>query len=524
LLELYQQIWRTEVESEITADDTIEQSELLLSGLVARGEGKLSVYNRIYQEIFNHNWVETQLKNLRPYSEAFRAWVDSGYSDESRLLRGKTLEDAEEWGKDKNLSYQEKQFLAASKEKEIQEEIATQEKEAQLERERKDREASEERNLLLTEANIKAQRQIRKGSTVVFLALFVAGILGVFAVRQVNQLASIENEIKTVQKLSQLAGDLRNKNLTSESDQALRQAGLSFRVNDHSLKQALLLASMAQAYQQLKKPDEAQKNITESLNNLPDKGNNITSEQELQIQVLAKKTEGNLLDEKLEANAIEAYQEAYQIIKNHPNETNPFKKDQIITAKNIESVHRGLLKLLTNQKQEKFRKEVFESLKEHFFSELEYLLKGKQWQEADERTWEMMLFIANREKERYLDYPQIESFSCPVLKKIDDYWLQNSNKNFGLSVQKKIWVDTGNRLGIKVEDWNDNDTKNYLRFASAVGWYNDSKESERGYVRYEELIERIKNNPYKFRGGLPIPDSYNRPAGVFFSRTAICKL
>ncbi len=142
-MELYQQIWCTEVESEITADDTIEQSELLLSGLVARGEGKLRVYNTIYKEVFNHNWVETQLKNLRPYSEAFRAWVDSGYSDESRLLRGKTLEDAEEWGKDKNLSYQEKQFLAASREKEIQEEIATREKEAQLEREKKDREASE---------------------------------------------------------------------------------------------------------------------------------------------------------------------------------------------------------------------------------------------------------------------------------------------------------------------------------------------------------------------------------------------
>ncbi|MBW4670858.1 MAG: AAA-like domain-containing protein [Cyanomargarita calcarea GSE-NOS-MK-12-04C] len=510
LLDLYQQIHSN---GDVLNNDSAEQSELLLSGLVGKQQDKLRVYNPIYQEVFNQNWVEAELKKLRPYSETFKAWVASGCIDESRLLRGNALKGAEEWGKDKNLTYQDKQFLAASREKEIQEEIVAREKEAQFERERKDREAAEQRNLLLTEANIKAKRQIRKGSTIVFLALFVAGILGVFAVRQVNQLASIENEIKTVQKLSQLAGDLRNKNLTSESDQALRQAGLSFRVNDHNLKQSLLLASISQAYQQLKKPDEAQKNITESLNNLPDKGNNITSEQELQIKVLAKKTEGNLFDEKDKTKAIEAYEEAYKIIKTHPNQTNPFKKDQIITAKNIESVHRGLLKLLINKNQENFRQEVLESLKQHFFAELEYFLKGKQWQQADERTWEMMLFIANREKEGYLDYTQIENFSCPVLKQIDNYWVQNSKGNFGFSVQKKIWVDTGNRLGIKVEDWNDNDINNYLRFASAVGWYNEQPSSSGEYVRYEELIDRIKKDPYrsKIRGGIP---AYSRVGGI----------
>ena len=80
------QIRRSEVESEITADNTIEQSELLLSGLVARREGKLRVYNRIYQEVFNQNWLENELKNLRPYSESFKFWVASGGKDESRLL------------------------------------------------------------------------------------------------------------------------------------------------------------------------------------------------------------------------------------------------------------------------------------------------------------------------------------------------------------------------------------------------------------------------------------------------------
>ncbi|OKH44136.1 hypothetical protein NIES2101_28895 [Calothrix sp. HK-06] len=147
LLELYQQIRGS---AEVLNNDSIEQSELLLSGLVSKQQDKLKVSNQIYQEVFNQNWVEGELKKLRPYSETFKAWVASGFADESRLLRGNALFDAEEWAKDKNLSYQDKQFLAASREKEIQEEIAAREKEAQLERERKDREATEERNLLLT--------------------------------------------------------------------------------------------------------------------------------------------------------------------------------------------------------------------------------------------------------------------------------------------------------------------------------------------------------------------------------------
>ncbi|MGI2906737.1 AAA-like domain-containing protein [Tolypothrix sp. VBCCA 56010] len=677
LLDLYQQIHS---HGDVVNNDSAEQSELLLSGLVDKQQEKLILFNRIYQEVFNQNWVEAELKKLRPYSEAFRAWVASGCVDESRLLRGNALKDAEEWGKNKNLSYQDKQFLAASREKEIQEEIAAREIEAQLERERKDREATEERNLLLTEANKKAKRQIRNGSAVLLLALLVAAILGVFAAtegnkalkaqerfqeantkaieankkveyanrkaeeegkkviafkQQTQQLQTIANaakqqaqqatekakeekrkaeqaqinandanqkataaikqaqnaernadaanqkaivakkqagveqqkaeesqkiaddanrkaqvakkqaqveqrkaeesqkiaddanrqaqaakkqadsletqlalgkkDVENVQKLSQLAGELRNNNLISESDEALKQAGLSFRVNDHNLKQALLLASMSQAYQQLKKPDDARINITESLNYLQDKGNNINSEQKLQIQVLVKNTEVNLLYKEDKTKAIEAYQQAYNIIKLYPNETNPFKNNQIINAQNIESVHRGLLNLLTNKNQDNFRQEVRKSLKQHFFAELESFLKGKQWQEAEEKTWNMMLFIANREEEFYLDYPQIENFSCPALKQIDDYWVQNSKGNFGFSVQKKIWVSTGNRLGIKLEDWNDNDEKNYLRFASAVGWLEGVERQPIWYLGDLEW-ERIKKDPTspRVRGGIPV--------------------
>jgi len=59
LLGLYQQIL---LRSEITADDTPEQMELRLSGLVVKQQGSLKVYNRIYASVFNRNWVDKALK------------------------------------------------------------------------------------------------------------------------------------------------------------------------------------------------------------------------------------------------------------------------------------------------------------------------------------------------------------------------------------------------------------------------------------------------------------------------------
>ncbi|AFZ22218.1 WD40 domain-containing protein [Allocoleopsis franciscana] len=58
LLQLYHQILQS---GELKANDLPEQMELRLSGLVVKQQGKLRVYNRIYQSIFNRNWVENAL-------------------------------------------------------------------------------------------------------------------------------------------------------------------------------------------------------------------------------------------------------------------------------------------------------------------------------------------------------------------------------------------------------------------------------------------------------------------------------
>lgn len=110
LLGLYQQILQ---KGEINADDSDEQQELVLSGLVVKQDGKLKVYNRIYELIFNFEWVENQLQNKRPYQQEITEWLANDQHP-SKLLRGKKLNEALLWSKGKTLSREDNVFITAS--------------------------------------------------------------------------------------------------------------------------------------------------------------------------------------------------------------------------------------------------------------------------------------------------------------------------------------------------------------------------------------------------------------------------
>ncbi|MDB9512423.1 AAA-like domain-containing protein [Kamptonema animale CS-326] len=98
----------------VVADDSPEQIELRLSGLVVKHQNKLKVYNPIYESVFNSNWVEKELENLAPYREAFVGWLASDCVDDSRLLRGQELQKALVWTADKKLSGEHYKFLISS--------------------------------------------------------------------------------------------------------------------------------------------------------------------------------------------------------------------------------------------------------------------------------------------------------------------------------------------------------------------------------------------------------------------------
>jgi hypothetical protein len=535
LLELYQQIRQKEEQAEVTADDTLEQSELQLSGLVVRQQNKLKVYNPIYREIFDQSWIETQLRNLRPYSENFRFWVASDGKDESRLLRGKALQDAILWASDKSLNYQDREFLAASQTKEKEEAIALLEKEAQLEREKKDREAVEKRNLVLSEANQKAQRRIQIGSVVLVLTLLGAGISINLAGKDIEKTRDVS---KQMSDLSSLAKDLNTSGKSTEASQVWKQIGLAYEIKDYELKQAMLSAYTSQAYQQLEKRDLAQSFITQSLHILENKFPNNNSNEVLQIRVLANKIQGDLLAHQKQNNqAKQFYQKAFDILQRHPEQTSPFKRNnQFITSDDIESIHRRYLDLTSNNSD--IKQLVEDSLTQHLYAQLEDFLKAKNWQEADRQTFQLMLNIAKREKEGYLDINDVNNFSCPHLQHIDKLWVDSSQQRFGFSVQKEIYLKTGNRLGTTPSNWNDKDEKNYLEFAKAVGWY-DEKDSNGdgagGWVSSYQDMEKRQNDKtgvypwYRDWGsmrsihGLPRVRGEGEE-GAFFSRIAACKM
>lgn len=158
LLGLYQYILK---QGFVEADDSPEQAELRLSGLVVKREGLLQVYNPIYQAVFNPEWVNKQLEKLRPYSEAIAAWETSQFQDESRLLRGQALKDALVWAMGKGLSNLDYQFLTASQK------LDKREAEVNLE-------AQKKANQILTTANDKAGQRIRIGSAILIISLIGA--------------------------------------------------------------------------------------------------------------------------------------------------------------------------------------------------------------------------------------------------------------------------------------------------------------------------------------------------------------
>ncbi|HIK12990.1 MAG TPA: AAA-like domain-containing protein [Oscillatoriaceae cyanobacterium M33_DOE_052] len=175
----------------VTTDDSSEQIELILSGLVVKQGGTLQIKNQIYAKVFNREWVEKQLGQLRPYSQAFDAWVAAKQRDFSRLLRGQALIDAQTWAQGKSLSDLDYQFLAASAEidrREVQLEL-----EAEHAKEVEARLAEEQRRLAQEK---KAARRQRHLLIVVSSALCLACGLGATTYYQYHQARSSERQAR----------------------------------------------------------------------------------------------------------------------------------------------------------------------------------------------------------------------------------------------------------------------------------------------------------------------------------------
>lgn len=184
LLDLSERIYRRGF---ILADETKEQRYLLLSNLVVKRRGQLVYRNPIYQRIFNLDWLDRQQDRLRPFGREADLWIASEGQDESRLLRGKALIEAQEWAKRHNISQEEYQFLDASREQE----------EEQIRQKLELQRLQEVETRLLQEQKLARTQRILLGT--IGTALGISTGLGIFAYQSYLQtkLKEIEAHINS---------------------------------------------------------------------------------------------------------------------------------------------------------------------------------------------------------------------------------------------------------------------------------------------------------------------------------------
>lgn len=144
------------------------------------------------------------------------------------------------------------------------------------------------------------------------------------------------------------------------------------------------------------------------------------------------------------------------------------------------------------------------------YGKLRDLLAAGEWREADNETARVMLAVANREKESWLDVESIDKFPCEDLKAIDFLWVKYSHGRFGFSVQKRIYQELGGTR--------EYDEAVMEAFGDRVGWRKGGD-----WLYYDNLTFSTKALP----GHLPRVVGRGWVVGflfVLFSRVETCEV
>ncbi|BAY13993.1 GUN4 domain-containing protein [Calothrix sp. NIES-2098] len=152
------------------------------------------------------------------------------------------------------------------------------------------------------------------------------------------------------------------------------------------------------------------------------------------------------------------------------------------------------------------------------YTRLRDLLAAGEWKEADEETARVILAIAGRENEGWLDLEHIENFPCEDLCTIDELWVKHSNGHFGFSVQKRIYQSLGGTVGTR-----EHNSKIWQAFIDSVGWRKEGKWMYYNDLTFD-LTAPVAHLPYglyllTFIGGFWVKWWW-----VLFSRIETCKL
>ncbi|MEH1888498.1 MAG: GUN4 domain-containing protein [Nostoc sp.] len=488
---------------------------------------------------------------MRPYAENYRQWILSQKEDDSRLLRGQALVEAENWAEGKSLSFQDGEFLAASRTLQRKEELAETEIQAELEREKKEKEAAERARRIEGKAKQKAEKQLvtarkrmRLGVVVLSVTLAITGLLGIGAFIELQTAHKNTNElnqsIDKIKKLSAVASQLQQKGKTNEANQFLNIAGLVLqdKINNSQLKEALLNSSFILGYQYLADADKdqnqkqdlesAERNFTKSLEELSIIENKIDKTfDNLATLVYINYVKGKSEERSNKSKALADYKKAFYYISSLKSK---FKSNVELFSLNVNILYNGnadIVALLYRKLKEldSSNKDYAKPLKKHLLNELDYLMQQQRWREANLKNGKFIFYSAGKEEQGYLDLTDIRNFNCKDLKQLDTLWVNNSKGYFGYSVQKKIYLSKKNSLDFNWEERVKIGNDKYNDFTKSVGW----KGQDGKVLGYEELPMNLSGAGRKkisMKGELPVGDRGENLVimrGIFL-RLETCKL
>ncbi|HYX13802.1 MAG TPA: GUN4 domain-containing protein [Nostoc sp.] len=98
------------------------------------------------------------------------------------------------------------------------------------------------------------------------------------------------------------------------------------------------------------------------------------------------------------------------------------------------------------------------------YTRLRDLLAAKNWKEADQETYRVMIQAVDKKYGDYFTPDELLNFPCTDLRTIDRLWVKYSDGHFGFSVQKEIYLSVGGKADGKYykEAWE--------KFGDRVGW------------------------------------------------------
>ena len=315
-----------------------------------------------------------------------------------------------------------------------------------------------------------------------------------------------------------MASQLQQKGKTNEANQSLNIAGLVLqeRINNPKLKEVLLDSALVLGYQYQadKENDEnktedfkkAENNFNTSIRELLKIENQLdNNSNNLATLVYINYAKGKSEENSNQAKALVDYKKAFTHLSSLKSK---FKSNVDLFTLDLNILYNGnadIVALLYRKLKELngLNPIYDQSLKQHLLNELDYLMKQQRWREADSKNWQFILYSAGKEKQGYLSLTDVKNFNCKDLKQLDTLWVNNSKGYFGYSIQKKIYLASGNSLDFDWEkdDWKNWNEKGYNDFTKSVGWTGQDGE----WRRYEELPMNLRDDTQELsmRGELP---------------------